>query len=345
MSRCNSCNRYTCTCSRRSSTSCCNECGCDHEHNGECIFYKGATVDCIPVVKGQDFDTVIENIATYICEEIDPPSAHVYIVEGCDSIDVTTETVENTTTYTVCLDEGVRNQIDDNSANIATALACNALQVRDLISTDSSVNISVDSSGSCGVILDLSVSPSGTPTYEGIVHNDTTAATLPDGGGGDQIVKSFDRDYLALNDLQDSDEIHITVRGKVKGNGTFADSIKISLYDVNSAIEVFTISPPYYSFDTGNGNISSYSIKLEVTAVDVSAGTALVTASMESNIVDNGINSGSRYNQLQACTDATGIDYSNLRIRVSQVNDSNFTGSNDNYCRQLKVEVRKYIGS
>lgn len=320
-------------------------CGCTHTHSAECIYYKGTSYSCIPVTKGMDMEEVIGNIADYICNEIDPPSGNVYIVASCDgNITVNSEVDGNTTTYTVCLDGDIITNIENNTTNIATLTTCVANGVLDLTTdTPEYVTITEESSEDCGRILNISVNPSGTPIYEGIIHNDTTAATLPNGLGGDQIVKSFTWDYISNNNLSDKDEIHFDVRGKVKGNGFISDPIKISVYDVNSSTEVFVVNPAYTNLCTSG--LASYTIHGEITATDVANGDALITISLLGNLEDNGVNASARTSFAEICDDISGIDFSNLRIRVIQVNDTNYLASNDNYCRQLKVGVKKYIGA
>lgn len=322
-------------------------CGCTHTHSAECIYYKGTSYSCIPVTKGMDMEEVIGNIADYICNEIDPPSGNVYIVASCDgNITVSSEVDGNTTTYTVCLDGDIITNIENNTANIATLTTCVANGVLDLTTnTPEYVTLTEVSSEDCGRIIAIDVNPSGTPTLDGIVYNDTTAATLPNGSGGDQIVKSFTWDYISNNNLSDKDEIHFDVRGKTQGDGSQSDGIKISIFDVNSATEVFVVNPAYVDLNTSNTGLASYTIHGEITATDVANGDAIITITLLSNLVDNGVNGSARTSYSEICDDISGVDFSNLRIRVIQTNVTGFTAAEDNACRQLKVEVKKYIGA
>lgn len=318
------------------------ECGCSHQHSAACIFYKGDNLSCINVPYNTDLETALASIDEAICNL--NPSGHVYEVNSCNrNITVTPSVSEDggKTTYTVCLSNSLVTQINTNTTNISSIQSCLNNAITSLYSDTLSVGIK--SEDECGTTWQIELAnPSGTPTYTGIVNNDTTAATLPNGGGGAQIVKTFTWDYISNNNISDKDEIYFTARGKVKGNGEQVDSIKLSIYDVNSSTEVFVIDPPYSSFSTSG--ISSYEINGTISVIDRAAGTALVSVNMKGNGVDNGVNSGSRYTELEVCSDVSGIDFSNLRIRVIQVNDSGYAASNDNSCRQLKVGVDKYIG-
>lgn len=315
-------------------------CGCSHSHSAACSFYKGDNLTCINVNYGDDLQTAFENINETICNI--SPSGVITVVDSCDAnIEVSSETVGNTTTYTVCLNSDITDQITENTNNIISVQNCLDTAITSLYSDTLSVGLKSDDA--CGTTWQIElVSPSGTPTYEGIIYNDTTAATLPNGLGGDQIVKSFTWDYISNNNLSDKDEIHFDVRGKLKGDGSICDSLKISIFDVNSATEVFVVNPAYTNIT--NSTVGSYTIHGEITATDVSNGDAIITISLMSNLVDNGINSTGRPIWTEVCDDISGIDFSNLRIRVIQVNDTNYIASNDNFCRQLKVGVKKYIG-
>lgn len=318
-------------------------CGCSHSHSAACSFYKGDNLTCINVNYGDDLQTALENINEIICDI--SPSGVVTVVDSCDAnIEVSSETVGNTTTYTVCLNSDITDQITENTNNIISVQNCLDTAITSLYSDTLSVGLKSDDA--CGTTWQIElVNPSGTPTYEGIIYNDTTAATLPNGLGGDQIVKSFTWDYISNNNLSDKDEIHFDVRGKTQGDGSQSDGIKISIFDVNSATEVFVVNPAYVDLNTSNTGLASYTIHGEITATDVANGDAIITITLLSNLVDNGVNGSARTSYSEICDDISGVDFSNLRIRVIQTNVTGFTAAEDNACRQLKVEVKKYIGA
>ena len=326
---------------RNSCNNSCNDtCGCDHYHDASCIYYKGTSYSCIPVTKGQDLDTVIDAMADYICNELSPPSGHVYIVDSCDdNIGITTTTVGSVTTYEVCLDADLVTQIEDNTSNIATALSCIADGVYDLVSTDGTVSISVDSTVDCGRILDLSVAPSGVPIYDGIVYSDITPATLPTGSGTTVTVKTFTRNYTASNAIDDSDEIRLRITGRIKGNGD-ADQMKVRIKNSGgSIVGEYSFSRP----STASDIISSYVIDGSI-IVDKTNSKGIVTLKMESNSQNNGIVGGvSRPNELMVADEITTIDWTqNVTIEIAQVNNSLQTFT-DNNVTSIVVDVRKTI--
>ena len=99
-----------------------NPCGCSHQHSSECIFYKGSNLSCINVNYGDDLQTVLENINETVCNL--SPSGSVTVVDSCDAnIEVSSETNGNTTTYTVCLNSDITDQITENTNNISTIAA------------------------------------------------------------------------------------------------------------------------------------------------------------------------------------------------------------------------------
>jgi len=326
--------------SRRNRYCCEDDCGCSHTHDASCIFYKGDSVSCIPVTKGQDLDTIIQNISEYICD-LDPPSGWTSVVDSCDDNIAVASTVDgNVTTYTVCLNEDIPNQIEDNTANIATILSCMSDTVYDLVSTDGSVSISVDSTVDCGRIIDLSVPPSGLPVYNGIVYSDITPATLPAGSGTDVVVKTLTRNYTTLNDIQDGDEIRFRVTGRTKGSGTTTDQMKIRFKDSGGSIVTET---SFSGTSASAGIISSYIITGSIIA-NVAGSGGLMTLKMESNTQNNGTVGGvTRPNEIMVADVFTTLDWTqNTTLEINQVNLTS-QNATDNNVTSFVVEVVKKI--
>ena len=75
---------------------------CAETFNAQCIFYTAGTIVCdssIVAAKDANLETIIQTMAEYFCTAI--ANVPVYVVEAGDNVNVTTTTVDNTTTYTV----------------------------------------------------------------------------------------------------------------------------------------------------------------------------------------------------------------------------------------------------
>lgn len=325
------CNKHTC-----------NHCACKYPTNTDCVTYKGdAITDCdFDIVQGDTLTTIIQKITTKVCDGITPPSGNTYVVESCDSnITVSSTAVGTETTFEVCLSDTVTNQIQQNTDDISSIQTCLDSAITSLQS-DTLTVFEVGANGDCGKTWQIELTaPSGSAKLDGIVNSDTTAATLPNGSGGDQIVKSFNKNYIADSDIQDGDEIRFYVSGKIKGGATLADSIKIELYDQGTATVLGTAT--FSSFTNATDIISSYWIE-GILVVDKTNSQGLFTVTMRRNMQTAGVDGDDSRNILMIDKDVSSIDYSNLTIRVKQVNDSLYDATNNNV-RRLVVEVRKKI--
>jgi hypothetical protein len=311
-------------------------CGCSHQHSAKCSFYYGDALACIDVVYGDDLQTVIENINTAVCNLT--PSGSVAIVESCDlNIDVTPVTVGQTTTYTVCLNSDITDNIQTNSDNISTINTCLSNTVADLTSSDGSVTITEVSSDACGRVLDLTTTtPSGTVSYEGIIYNDITKDGCSN-GTTTQELKSFPWDYENNNLIAEGDEIRFRATGQLS---------KVEVYDIVK-VEVWDsgISMLYgESFDIASQlqPITSWTMDGCITKGS-STDDALLQVNIFSSSVENGVKAKLGNNLSNINEDLTGVVWNNLEIKILYVHNSDTAPASTNFARQLMVEVRKKI--
>jgi hypothetical protein len=308
-----------------------NDCGCSHEHDSKCIFYTGQNLTCIDVVSGDDLTTVLANINNTICS-LTPSSVPTVVLQEGSGIDVTSTTVDGITTYTIALDSSITTALSAIGVSIATINACLSSTVREIVST--TLYITEVNSTSCGKkILIESIAPSSIPLEAGIIYNNTSPGST-NGGGGIQMLKALNTDYIQYYNLTTGDVIEFTFTGQLLSNNGLVDDIIIELFDETTATVRFTQTINGWN----NDGKSSYNIHgiLDVTG----ATTGLLDLAIEYHSLANGLINATRRGRI-INKDVTGIDYSNLTIRLSY---DNVTGvSTDNFGRQLKVEVKKLI--
>lgn len=336
---CPSCHSWSCGCSSSTPNFCnptIDDCGCNPQVKGKCVKYRGSTITCLGITTGMDYDSITNILANAICEGIEPPSGlQEYVVEGTSNqITVNTSTVGTTTTYTIALDSTITNFISDTTSDIASLYTCCDASIKEI--TSSSLDVTDEGGGTWNIEV---IPPSGEQKLDGIIHSDITPATLPNGSGGDQVIKTFNADYNDYS-IADGDEIRINVSGKIKGGATFADSIKLELYDSNTSSVLGTIT--FTSFSNATDIISSYWIEASCIC-DVTNSAILLEGKMHRNMVTSGLESDMARGILMVDKYVTGVDFANLMIRVKQVNDSLYDYT-DNNVRSLRVELRKYIG-
>lgn len=311
-------------------------CGCSHQHSAKCIFYKGGTLSCIDVVYDDDLETILENIDAAVCALT--PSGSVSVVESCDeNIEVTSETSGQTTTYTVCLNSDITDRITELENDVGVLETCVENGVLDITST--TLTITETDTGECGRTLNIEFNPSGIVTYDGIIHNDTDKDGTT-GAVGDKILKSFNYDYETNNLIAANDEIRFTATGQIYGDGAAVDTVKIQLFDAGGATVLWEST--YAGFALGDVYYS-WRADAELVVTDVAGGEGLLNIHFLAIPKINGIKSNTTISLQEINTDVTGIDYTNLSIRVIYIHNST-TGATDNFARKLMVEVRKYIG-
>lgn len=324
---CNTCNNDPCT----------STCGCPQNIKGTCVFYQGSNLSCLDVTKGDDYDSILANLNTLICDIV-APTGLTTVVTGCSSITVT-QTDDNV--YNVCLSSTTQTQIDNNTTNIADLSTCVDSGVLDIVSNDGSVVITEDTpSSGCGRILDLSVAtPSGTPIYDGIVESNNDKSTYTNTVGTKILKTSTWVNFVTDNNLSDGDEIRFRLSGQVTGDGTDVDTVTIQLFNGSTASSIS--DKTVTGFDLTNRQ--SWVAEGTITVTDVVNGDGIYSLTFFSNSIANGgfINPNSN-SKVLINEDISGVDYDNLLIKVIYDHQST-TSDTTNFARQLMIEVRKKI--
>lgn len=234
------------SCNNCNSLSCNSTCGCPQQVKGSCVFYQGANLSCLDVTKGDDYDSILANLNTLICDLVAPTGLQTTLT-GCGSITVTQTSATN---YNVCLSNATQTQINNNTTNIATLSTCVDNGVLDIVSNDGSILITEDTpSSGCGRILDLSViTPTGIVSYDGIIENDFSNPSGSNSSGTPQSLKNWTNDFTTSSQITTGDIITVTVTGQADvpaGVLNPSQSYKLS-FSSGSASEEVIITPPYF---------------------------------------------------------------------------------------------------
>lgn len=317
-------------------------CGCSHQHSAKCIFYKGSALSCIDVVYNDDLQVALENINTAVCNLT--PSGSVTVVNSCDlNIGVTPVTVGQTTTYTVCLNSDITDNIQTNTDNISTINTCLSDTVASLVSYDDSILIQEVGSNSCGKLYNITtVTPSGTPKYDGIIYNDTgkTGCGNP---ASVYLLKHFDWDYEGKNLLSEGDEVRFRLTGMVTPSGENTDEVIIEFWDTLNNVPLFTQT--YGSFSSpGNPNVIAYSwlANISLTRMDTTIGEGLLHVEFIMNKMEAELNGNfAQGTCIVINKPISTVIWTNLQIRVYYDHKSIGVAGTYNYARQVMAEVRK----
>jgi len=322
--------------------SCDSTCGCPQQIKGTCVFYQGANLDCLDVTKGDDYDSILANLNTLICNLV-APSGNTTVVtsnacSGGNNILVTSSTVGSTTTYNVCLNPTLVTQINNNTSNIAGLSACASGLVSNITTSTPGLTITPGSRTTCGIPFTIDYTPTLPTVVDGIIYNNVNKSTYLN-TTGNKTLKTHTENYISVYNLQANDEIRFRATGQVLGDGSLADDVIIQLYDSSSSSVIDTQS--VRGFDLVNKQ--SWIANASITVIDESAGTGLYQLEFFSNSLDNGLmavpNSNSRF---LINKDLSAVDFDNLTINIIY-NHVSTTPDTNNFARQLMVEVRKYI--
>jgi len=315
-------------------------CGCSHQHSAKCSFYYGDALSCIDVVYGDDLQVALENINTAVCNLT--PSGSVTIVEPCDAnIAITSSTVGQTTTYTVCLNSDITYDIETNTNNISTINTCLSDTVASLVSYDDSILIQEVGSNSCGKLYNITtVTPSGTPRYDGIIYNDT-GKTGCSNVASTQLLKYFDWDYENKNLLTEGDEVRFRLTGMVTPSGENTDEVIIEFWDTLNNLQLFTQT--YSNFSPADSVIAySWLSNISLTRMDTTIGEGLLHVEFIMNKKEAELNGNFVAGTCIVINKPIStVIWTNLQVRVYYIHNATGVAGTYNYARQVMAEVRK----
>lgn len=345
MSRCHRCGNYPCSChsschscgSHSCHGGCTTSCSCITQTKGNCVFYQGSNLSCLGVTKGDNYDEILVNLNDLVCDLV-PPSGIFTTLTTCNSGDIslTLTTPSGIPNYRVCLNPNIRTQLDTNTSNINVLDKCIENGVLNIVSDD--IVVSVETTAECGRTLRLDlVSPSGLPTYDGIIYSDLTKSGTSGAVGATETLKYWDNDYIASNSLTTGDEIRFTVAGQIDPTALGTDTVTIELYNTFTASVIDSTS--YSSWLGFPGKQSSFVFNGVISLASLTNGR--YTLMLDTNNADNSQFSICNNSSMKSY-DVSTYNFSYLRIAVKFLTTSGATSGN-NYVHKLMVEVRKKI--
>lgn len=307
----------------------------------KCVWFKGKEDLCDGLGEyGDDLETILYNFSDAICA-LSPSGIPSTIVDSCNSsISVSSSTSDVTTTYTVCLNPEITNTIATHTSQIATLSTCTSNAIVEIISDTLSVS-NEGASSPCGRTWRVEYTASGVATYDGIVYNDTTiSTTVPLGTGGTQTVKLFNHDYITYNNIANGDSIAFYIDGEITANGSGdTDIVIVELFDATSSTILDSTSLTGMVSSVG---VSTYEIEGILEVNDAAGGTGVYKIYARSTHNTANVFTDVTRPKSKSRVDISGIDYTNLTIRVRQNNVSNLSATN-NTVGKLKVQVTKKI--
>lgn len=335
------------TCNNCYNPSCDSTCGCPQQVKGSCVFYQGANLTCLDVTKGDDYDSILASLNTIVCNLVAPSGNTTVVTSSCanNGIVLTSSTVGSTTTYNVCLNQNVLDDIEANTIDIATLSACVANTVKDITST--TLTITTASTNTCGKTLNIEVPvPSGTPIVDGIIYSDSTKEEANRGVGGDVVLKNSGNSigsYYLSNGLEVGDEIRWRANGQIDSDGNTVDILKYDFRNGLSPVGIIT-GATFTGFSTG-GNETSWQMEGTATVLNNTPLNAELLVSVKlfrNGLANSNVSDTVRdlyiFNQT-----ITGVDLTQLIIAIKYTrNIPNIFGPT-NFARQLVVEIRKMI--
>lgn len=331
------------SCNNCYNPSCDSTCGCPQQIKGTCVFYQGANLDCLDVTKGDDYDSILANLNTLICNLV-APSGNTTVVtsnacSGGNNILVTSSTVGSTTTYNVCLNPTLVTQINNNTSNIATLSACASGLVSNITTSTPGLTITPGSPTTCGRPFTIDYTPTPVDPVDGIVESDTKKSTYTNNPGNILLKSSTFNNFTLNSSLAIGDEIRFRLTGQVAGDGSNVDDVIIQLFNGSTALSI--------SDKTVSGFMlterQSWVAEGVITVTDVVGGEGIYTLTFFSNSLANGgFASPNGNSKILVTEDINGIDYNNLLINVIY-NHKSTTTDTSNFARQLMIEVRKKI--
>jgi len=324
----------------------CDNCGCLYPSNSDCVTYKGLPITCgetTIATQGDTLTEILENLTAFVCDITPSGSDSVTVVTNvANETTASSSTTGNTTTYTVGIADAITDLLTEHTNDINTLETCVENGVLDIVSN--TLDITEESTGTCGRTLRIEYSPSGVVSYDGIIYSNSTKVGATGGTGVDFTLKTSSTsigDYDSLQGFEIGDEIRFRATGQIHGDGTTADELKFDLFDTPSGI---LGGGTFTGFTTAELN-SSWLMEGTITILDNTAlaSEVLVNVKVSRNSVDNGDEGNAVRDLYLINEEISNIDLSTLAVRIRYYRNVNAAVSAQNFARQLVVEVRKNI--
>lgn len=329
-----------------------NTCGCLYPSNTDCVFLKGIDANCLSINNGDLLSDAINKINTAICNFEPNPSGLIYVVESCDSnISVATNPVGDTTTYTICLNGDIINDITNLQTDLSTLSACVQNSVAEVAVTVDAANfgLSVSDTGASGCGRQWTIDYTGTPTtiVDGIIHNDFTLSQT-NGNGLPQLLKSLPNfNFINDSNIAVGDEIRFEIIGGFETNAGLGCDTLIVDFDSGGSVGSFT----YDKLITFNrSQIFTYRVTGTINVETINGASGNNSYFLQFELFQNDYDNTEYFAfspskitiPYQSFSSVGGTELNNLSINLYYNNTSTVSTVN-NSIRKFMVEVRKKI--
>jgi len=237
---------------------------CLNQVHGNCVFYQGATLNCLDVVKGDNYDDILIGLNSIICD-LTPPSGTVY--EGTtNQIDINGNVISLSSTVTSAI-TNLQNVVSQNTSCISST-------IKNI--TSSSLIITNTIETACGKTLNIEYSAPTQPQLQGIVYNQSSAQ--PNIGNNYKRVHD-----LSSYNLGNLDEVEIKLELKTNNiSPTPYTNNLITVYDGTTLSNGLAISDRGGLFFYSDATSIITNVNIIITVINTATNKVNIRAVMQS---------------------------------------------------------------
>ena len=237
---------------------------CISQVKGKCVFYQGATLSCLDVVKGDNYDDILAGLNQIICD-LTPPSGTIY-TGTANQIDVTGDVISLSPTVTSAI-TNLQTVVNQHTNCLATT-------VKNI--TSSSLNITTTNTTGCGNTLNIEYSAPTPSQTQGIVYNQSSAQ--PNVGSNYKRIHD-----LSSYNLSNLDEIEIKLELKTNNiSPTPYTNNLITVYDGTTLTNGLAISDRGGLFFLTDATSILTNVNIIITVINTATNKVNIRATMQS---------------------------------------------------------------
>ena len=308
---CNSCNQVVTIPTIISDTPCN---GCQIQVEGSCTFYSGTTTPCLGITTNTTLDSIVQKIDAAICAipGVSGITQKIYVVSPVSGqTTVSTNTIGNSTYYTVGVSPNIINQITGNTSAISTI---NTYLSGVTTTITSSSLIVTNPSPHVWNIEDVDAP---TPFYGGITYADHTIHDVYVSG---TTMINNTQNFVTKSLITENDEIVYRIVGQYT-TSTVNPVFTINILNGSTVLATVFGSP---HVATGDKNTFKIEIRLHITDVSIPSSTTAYGDATWMEAQPTGIGQYQAQVGLQASTKSffgktiSGIDLTALKVTIVQ---------------------------
>lgn len=236
---------------------------CLNQVHGNCVFYQGATLNCLNVVKGDNYDDILIGLNSIICD-LTPPSGTVY-TGTANQIVVTGDVISLSPTVTSAI-TNLQTVVNQHTNCLATT-------VKNI--TSSSLNITTTNTTGCGNTLNIEYSAPTPSQTQGIVYNQSSAQ--PNVGSNYKRIHD-----LSSYNLSNLDEIEIKLELKTNNiSPTPYTNNLITVYDGTTLTNGLAISDRGGLFFLTDATSILTNVNIIITVINTATNKVNIRATMQ----------------------------------------------------------------